>query len=138
MREKPDVIVHLGDHISDAIKLKQQLPETDFYMVMGNMDFQAVGDRELFVSFDNVSILITHGHLYGVKEGFDRLIERGQDLEANIILHGHTHALSLREEFGRVYMCPGQIQYDNQGMPATYGVITINDGQFKCTIESLL
>ena len=36
MLEKPDVIFHLGDHVSDAQELSYALDPIDFYEVRGN------------------------------------------------------------------------------------------------------
>ena len=41
MLEKPDVIFHLGDHVSDAQELSYALDPIDFYEVRGNCDFGA-------------------------------------------------------------------------------------------------
>ena len=136
-KTKPDAIVHLGDHINDAKSLKQRFPDIPFYMVIGNMDFGAPGDVELFLTIDGVNILVTHGHIYGVKEGFDRLVERAQGVGADVVLYGHTHQLSLREEQGRTFLCPGQMQHHFSVVPASFGIVNIENGSFQCSIEKL-
>ena len=134
---KPDAIVHLGDHISDAQKLNQQLPDKVFYMVKGNCDFQANGKNELFLTLEGVKIFLTHGHTYGVKTGLAALIERARQLDADIALYGHTHRPNVRHERGLWLMCPGQMERHDSRHAASYGIVTIENGNFECGIEML-
>ena len=133
----PDAIVHLGDHIGDARKLMQQLPDTVFYAVGGNCDFLGSGENELFLTLGNVKILMTHGHIYGVKSGDARLIERARQLNADVALYGHTHRASLRHVHGIWFMCPGQMERHSKNHAASYGIVTIEDGLPKCELKTL-
>ena len=133
----PDAILHLGDHISDAQTLGQQLPNTVFYMVKGNCDPQAVGKDEMFLVIGEVKIFMTHGHRYGVKSGLAALIERARQLGAELVLYGHTHRASVRDERGLWLMCPGQMERHNNRLAASYGIVTIEGGRFECGIEML-
>ena len=132
-----DAILHLGDHINDAQKLRQQLPKKTFYMVKGNCDFQNNGKNELFLILEGVKILMTHGHTYGVKRGLGDLIERARQLGADLTLYGHTHRAALRQENGLWLMCPGQMERHDNSLAASYGIVTIEDGSFECGIEML-
>ena len=131
----PDVILHLGDHISDARKLGGLYPEKKIHMVVGNCDYQADGDTELLLTLGGVKILVTHGHRYGVKTGLAAFIGRTRDLGADIALHGHTHRAMLRQEFGVWFMCPGQMERHEKRNAASYGIIRIEDGRIECGIE---
>ena len=133
----PDAIIHLGDHISDAMKLRAQLPDTTFYMVMGNCDYGAFGENEYFLTLESVKILITHGHMYGVKSGDAALIERARNLGADIVLFGHTHRAVVRNEFGIWFMCPGQMERHDRFFTASYGIVTIEGNSFECGVEKL-
>ena len=97
---KPDVILHLGDHFSDAYELRRLYPDTTLYVVKGNCDFQIGADTELLLSFEGVNIYMTHGHLYGVKSGLTSFIERARRAGADLALYGHTHKAQLRQESG--------------------------------------
>ena len=131
----PDAIVHLGDHINDAQKLRQLLPDTAFYMVTGNCDFSAGGEIDLFLTFENVKIFMTHGHMYSVKNGIAALIERARQLNADIALYGHTHHALLRNEYGIWLMCPGQMERHDRYVTSSYGIVNIEGGSFECGIE---
>ena len=132
-----DAIIHLGDHIGDAKKLSQEHPDTSFYMVMGNCDYQKEGENELFITLEDKNILITHGHLYDVKNGFTRLVERSRILRADLVLYGHTHKASLRYEYDCRFMCPGQIQRNDIIGKASYGIVTIENGQIGCELMDI-
>ena len=136
-KTKPDVILHLGDHISDAQKLCQQLPGVVVYMVKGNCDFQANGKNELFLTLEGVKVFLTHGHTYGVKSGLTALTERALQLGADIALYGHTHRAAVRHECGLWLMCPGQMERHDNHLSASYGIVSIEAGSFNCGIEML-
>ena len=133
----PDAIIHLGDHIGDAQALCQQLPNTVFYMVTGNCDSHAVGKDELFLMIGDVKIFMTHGHRYGVKSSLAALVGRARQLGADLALYGHTHRASVREERGLWLMCPGQMERHDNRFVASYGVVSIEGGNFECGIEML-
>ena len=133
----PDVIIHLGDNIDDTSKIREMLPDTPFYLVKGNVDVQTAGDTEKFITVDNVRIFLTHGHEYHVKEGLSRLQKKAIELEADIMLFGHTHGAAIVEEQGITLMNPGQMQYHKERQRASYGIVTIADGDFKCEIVYL-
>ena len=67
MLEKPDVIFHLGDHVSDAQELSYALDPIDFYEVRGNCDFGAQAPETILTELAGVRFFLTHGHLFGVK-----------------------------------------------------------------------
>jgi len=133
----PDVVIHLGDNIDDTVKIREMLYETPFYLIKGNSDVQSAGDTEKFITVDNVKIFLTHGHNYHVKEGLSHLIKRAIELKADLVLFGHTHGAAKVKEQEITFMNPGQMQYHKEKQRASYGVVTLNDGDFKCEIVYL-
>jgi len=134
---KPDVFIHLGDNIDDTLKLREKLPDIPFHLVKGNVDVQTVGDSEKVISIDNVKILLTHGHEYHVKEGLSHLVRRAIEVEADLVLFGHTHRAAIVDEQGITLMNPGQMQYHKEGQKASYGIVTTTDCEFVCDIVYL-
>jgi len=130
----PDVIIHLGDNIDDTAKIREKLPDKTFHLVKGNCDTQTKGDAEKLISIGNIKIFLTHGHEYFIKEGLSRLIKRAQELEADLVLFGHTHGAAIVKEQGITLMNPGQMQFHKERQKASYGIVTITDGQFDCEI----
>ena len=136
-KTKPDVIIHLGDHISDAYGLQRQYPGPVYYMVKGNCDDYSSGESEMLLDIDGVSIYITHGHRYKVKSGLSLLRYGALEKGAVLALYGHTHQALIEETPGLWLMNPGQMEKHNNKKSATFGVVTINGGMFTCNIEYL-
>ncbi|GHU88040.1 phosphoesterase [Clostridia bacterium] len=137
LREQPGVVIHLGDHIDDARALKRELPGTRFEMVAGNCDYGTPTDYEKVIELEGVRILVTHGHLYDVKNGLNKLIRRGADLRVNLALYGHTHNAWLEYTRGFWLMNPGQMERDCDSRPAGYGIVTIADGKAEAELRKL-
>ena len=131
---KPDAIVHLGDHIDDAYELQRLLPGTMIHMVQGNCDFQSVAESELLLTFEGVTVYMTHGHIHDVKSGYDALVKRARQRRADLALFGHTHKAIIWEENGLWLMNPGQIGQHGNGCTASYGIVAIENGSFECNI----
>mgnify|MGYP001316294035 FL=1 len=105
--EKPDLIIHLGDYVEDGIKIEREL-KIDTVIVKGNGDYYREDfseDRVLFIN--DKRIFLTHGHKYNVRYGEDNLMYKGQEVNADIVLFGHTHVPLLFEEANMAIMNPG-------------------------------
>ena len=134
----PDAILHLGDHIDDAMKLKQRLSDATVYMVKGNCDPSSSGKDTMLLPIEGVKILMTHGHIFGVKTGVAALVERATQQGADVALFGHTHRALIQNTHGLTLMNPGQMQRHDNNRKASYGVVTVADGGFECEIGYLL
>lgn len=126
----PDMIIHLGDNYNDAQMLKAKFPDTPFHNVVGNCDFESAQSVKTF-EVGNIKFFITHGHLYGVKTRMDKLIKKGHEEQADIVLFGHTHKAYLRKENGMWVLNPGII---NKIFTSSYAQIMIENGQADCKI----
>ena len=124
----PDSIFFLGDGLRDTEELS--VGRSHLFAVRGNCDL--VWDpsipTEQLLPFGEHRILITHGHLFGVKGGLGGLITHAAELKADVVLFGHTHhpiALTLSADetsLGRPMHLfnPGSIGYD-----ACFGTLTL-------------
>ena len=63
-KEQPDCIIHLGDHLKDGEALARLFPHIPLEQVPGNCDFCPTENPEKMLSFENVSLLICHGHTH--------------------------------------------------------------------------
>ena len=126
-----DCILYLGDGIRDAEELRHAFA-IPWVMVRGNCDFLADAYREEeAVMFENVHILLTHGHRYGVKGGLGALISHGRVHGYDIVLYGHTHMPmeTYLDDGHPIYLFnPGSIGKRDAG-DYSFGLITIKDGQ---------
>ena len=105
--EKPDMLLHLGDHTRDFDLLTQRHPELEGYAVKGNCDLRSDAPELLTLRADGMKLIMTHGHRQGVKEGLQRLYYTALERGADTALFGHTHAALLLERDGVTLLNPG-------------------------------
>jgi len=103
-------IIHLGDNIGDAdtIELALSRPLTK---IAGNCDPASEEARELLLSVNRSTLLLTHGDRYGVKSGIDRLYRRVAGENIGVVLYGHTHTPSILERDDILFVNPGSLGY---------------------------
>lgn len=101
-----DGVFFAGDGLNGV---KNQFEGKEFYAVKGNCD--SAGEEELLVEIDGVKILLTHGHLYGVKSSYLRILMRARELGAKAVIFGHTHFPTIIEEDGVLLINPGSCSY---------------------------
>ena len=129
--ENPDVVFHLGDHVSDAQDLSYALNTVDFYTVKGNCDFGAQAPETILTELGGKRLFLTHGHLFGVKRDLSALESEAHRLEADIALFGHTHRPLLEKRGGVQYMNPGAAR------DGRYGVIELAGGNVLFALKQL-
>lgn len=124
-----DMVLHAGDHISDAKELCRMFPEIAFEYVPGNCDFSA-DDSEVVVEAEGKKIFLTHGHGYSVKydDTFSELLNRVKSLGCDCAVFGHTHQSLCDPRPGIMLLNPGSIKN------GTYAVIEIENGVLKAAI----
>lgn len=124
--EKPDLIIHLGDYVDDGLKI-EKITGIETIIVKGNGDyFYGDYNEDKLLDIRAKKIFITHGHNYKVRHGVDNLFYKGEELDADLILFGHTHVPIIIEDQGRMIMNPGSPtlprDYDRK---KTFGLIEI-------------
>ena len=133
-REKPDGIIHLGDCWRDAEELHELFPRLPLEQVPGNCDFGRFEALERVLILDDHRVLIAHGHTLGVKTGLLRAQYRALEMNADILLFGHTHVPLVDAASRPMMMNPGSI-----GDPRrpTYGVLEFRNGQIYPSVFRL-
>lgn len=125
-------VIFLGDGLRDAENLYRVSGATPVYRVCGNCDF-CVGSpiySEQIIELSGKKLLITHGHLYSVKNTLERLFEKAKALECDAALYGHTHIQKIEERGGILLANPGALCHGK------YAVMTI-DKQIKIEFGDL-
>ena len=125
-----DMIIHAGDHMSDAKNLSQIFPDIPVKYVAGNCDI-SFSENELVTEIEGSRIFITHGHLYNVKNEntYQTLKNKGTELGCDIVVFGHTH-IPYNENCGNIILLnPGSAKYTK-----TYGVIEIENNKLKSAV----
>lgn len=135
---KPDHVIHLGDLYEDAQVMQEEYPYIRFHMVPGNCDSYHIRHSEpavLCYAVDGVRLMMTHGHLHGVKSDLRRLIRDANEFGAQGVLFGHTHQkLCMQEENGLWVINPGSCRSDTGSM----ALLETADGKISaCTLLAL-
>lgn len=135
--QKPDAILHLGDHLADGLALQRQT-NLRTHLVKGNTDQESGASEEELISFEKTRVYMTHGHKHNVQDGLGKLYDTGVRNNARIILFGHTHKPMLSCIDGIWLMNPGRIgRISSKTIHATYGSIAITGNRIGCTISEV-
>lgn len=133
--QKSDAVIHCGDGSRDKADLENVL-EIPFYGVKGNCDFS--GTDELFFELENKKFFVTHGHFYGVKADLSRLRLKAEQLQADVVLYGHSHIPSIDFYDGRVFINPGSLTRPVQDYKPTYCEIEIIEGKIIPSLKEYM
>ena len=78
------------------------------------LDFPIQADYALF-NLDGTTAFVTHGHLYSL----DALPPHK---DGDLLIHGHTHVLTVQEKDGMTYINPGSAALPKENNPKSYMV----------------
>ena len=121
-----DKVIHLGDIVKDAYKIEDEL-DIEVLKVRGNCDFNAFDEEEeKIIHLNNRKILMTHGHKYNIKVDLNRLYYKSKEIEADIVLFGHTHMPYNEVLNNTLFFNPGSPTNPRSQEGKTYGIIQIN------------
>ena len=124
----PDQVIHLGDLQEDAEELTYVYPRLPVCMVPGNCDGWTMDPMKKQITLAGKKILLSHGHLWGVKKGYEAAVADARSVGADILLFGHTHkSLCQQLEDGLWMLNPGASR-------ASFGLIVIENGTIQCSI----
>ena len=126
--EHPDLVLHLGDHLQDAERLSELFPKQPIVAVPGNCDGWTTEPLVRELTLEGHKILMSHGHLWGVKSSYDAAIWKAMEAGADILLFGHTHTPYCAYREGIWVMNPGAAR-------SRYGSIRIEDGEVHCALH---
>ncbi len=126
--EKPDILFHLGDYVTDGVAISKALGFENI-IVKGNGDyFHTEYNEDEFVEIRGKKFLLTHGHKYNVQNGLTTLYYKGLELGADIVLFGHTHIPIIEKIEDMVIMNPGSPTLPrNSGRMKSFGIINIGN-----------
>jgi len=131
--ETPDMILHLGDNMKDCEDLDALYPQIPLRGVKGNCDTFVKGlDIDEF-TLEGKRFMMTHGHLFGVKSGKDRILKSAIDRSVDVLLYGHTH-IPYHAILDRLTAVnPGSLG----GADKSYAVLEIKNGDVFCQLKNL-
>jgi len=127
----PDQIIHLGDLIDDAEEITYLYPKLPVCMVPGNCDGWSTIPAKKQIVLCGKTFLLSHGHLWGVKRGYEAAIADARATQSDILLFGHTHVPYCAQlEDGLWVLNPGSSR-------STYGLITLENNQLSLSIRNM-
>lgn len=119
-----NAVIFLGDGLREADRLYDISGPVPVYRVKGNCDMYAPDafDEQLLI-LAGKRVFITHGHRYGVKNGYALLSNTAALKNADIALCGHTHTQFYQKQDGVILANPGAL------VNGRYGVLRIENGE---------
>ncbi|MDX1358430.1 MAG: metallophosphoesterase [Clostridia bacterium] len=122
----PDMIIHLGDNIYDAVEVSKHFRDIPMECVKGNCDFGSPASSYKLLEVEGKRLFITHGDTFGARLGISELVSEGKKRGADMVLYGHTHRPAIKKRKGIILMNPGSIgRYSRGSSPPSFGIIKL-------------
>lgn len=121
-RQNIDYFLFTGDYYIDALKLSKEL-RVGFTGVLGNCDIisgKTGASLEEYLQIGGKKVYLLHGHQYRVKEGLHSLYYRAHELEADVVIFGHTHIPFYEKIDDILFLNPGSPSKPRQKSGGTY------------------
>lgn len=147
--ERCDALVFCGDGIGDLCacleatkknkKLAKAFPPVAAF-ARGNGDYPdfPFGDGEIkvplhqFLKVAGMNVMVTHGHAEGAYYGMGRMGQVAMENQADVVLYGHTHFASRKEEELVHYINPGSCSHPRGGQKPCFAIVQIPGHQERC------
>ncbi|KZX15035.1 hypothetical protein MBCUT_17690 [Methanobrevibacter cuticularis] len=131
-----ELIIHAGDLLNlNVIKDLEKIAPV--IAVQGNMDRKYGLDlpKSETVEVDNVTIGVNHGEVYPQGDS-QQLHYIAQELEADILVSGHTHQPHIENYEGILLLNPGSPTYPRLADP-TIMLLTIENGESDIEVKKI-
>lgn len=127
-----DELVFCGDGFSDIARA--ELPASFMISaVVGNVDRPQgfCSPEQLVTEIGGKKVLITHGDLFGVKHGLERIRHHGATRGADLVVFGHTHEQYAETSSRPILVNPGSLRQGH------YCIIEIEGDAVRPVMKSL-
>ncbi len=114
-----DAMLHCGD--SELSSHSKELQ--DFYYAKGNCDFEPDMKNEQVVTISDLTILVTHGHLFQVKTTLMPLSYRAEETGAQVACFGHSHMAGAEKVNNKLFINPGSCRLPRDREEPTYAIL---------------
>lgn len=132
-----DLIIHTGDSYDDAVKLSNTISQ-GVIAVKGNTDFFCTESSEKLEVIGDKRVFITHGHKYDVKRGLTNLYYKALELEADIVIFGHSHVPLYIVEKDIVFINPGSTSIPRGSSSPSCCILEIEKDQIKVNLKNIV
>lgn len=155
VKEKPDMLIHLGDIEDDPERVRKWLGlAVPAVFVQGNCDRYGGYDLQKSAVFElnGHKFFCAHGHMQGVNYGLQNLMYTAMENGCDIAMYGHTHVpydeefpgpetadseTGKKEKSIRI-LNPGSISLPRGGNRRTYMIMTFDsDGNYVVKLKKL-
>ncbi|MGG4166828.1 metallophosphoesterase [Rossellomorea vietnamensis] len=124
-----DAMIHCGDS-----ELSADDPALSSYLIVrGNCDMDARLPDDLVEKVDGQTIMVTHGHHYGIKMSLMKLRYRAEEVGAQFVFFGHSHTLAAEMINGTLFLNPGSILLPRGRSERTYALVETEDQDITVT-----
>jgi putative phosphoesterase len=131
-----DELLFTGDGYREIARLEAE-SGVKVVGVVGNCDFYSEFAKEYFFAYEASRIFLTHGHIYGVKQGLTRIALAGRSRGADLVIFGHTH-LPLDDLCQNVRLFnPGSLSAERSLGGPSYGIIEFENGTIHARLYRL-
>jgi len=119
LRDRYDIIIHLGDRVLDMLNVDTFKKEV--ILLRGNMELltpqvKQVSEVERVIEIEELKVFATHSHTYHTHYTLSFLKSAAKKYEASLVLFGHTHHQENFSEDGIVYVNPGAFKDGHYGI----------------------
>ncbi len=128
-----DLILHTGDHFSDAQKLSDEF-HIPAVAVKGNCDGAASSNDFEIIETEYGKLLLTHGHMENVKYDLTSLMYKAMENGCKAAIYGHTHQAHIDEAGGIRFINPGSLTLPRDGSEGSYAIIRTDEGSLDAAI----
>lgn len=142
LHKDADMFIHLGDGERELNRLFLNSPllENKFYCLKGNCDFglltNSIRTLDLALPYKH-RIFAAHGDYFRVKYSTARMIHEARQVQADIMLYGHTHVRECRYEDGLYIINPGSLGCPRGDLKYSYAVLDISEQGILANIAFL-
>jgi len=121
-----DLLIHLGDFEGGEEYIKSIAP-CPIEFISGNNDFFNGLPKEKMIQIGKYTIMMTHGHRYGVNSTTCNLLDSAKRNKADIVMFGHTHVPMINLNEGIWMINPGSLALPRQnGKIPTFIIMDID------------
>lgn len=132
-----DGVWHLGDYTRDFAFLQKQyaqLYSLAFSGVCGNCDFSSELPYERLFTIEGCRVFMCHGHRYHVKSGLSYLQQKAHDVQADVVLFGHTHAPLCTKQDGILFLNPGSLTSPRGAASPSFALLELEKGKAAASL----
>ena len=101
------LVVFCGDGVDDFDDIKD---DPRLVRVSGNCDYFSTCQDEAVLNVFGKKIFVTHGNKYFVKVTMSKLLKKAKEMQADIVLYGHTHRQKSEQIDGIYFVNPGALE----------------------------